>query len=140
MASMSLPPYKASVFGEMVKGIKDTAKKPKVDLSGKELLITGGSSGIGLSFVNIAPTLGLSHLIMAVRSTEKGEKAARSIRQAHPTCKVEVWELDMLSCPSIEAFARRCSALPKLDIALNASIGFNPVSSTNPSTGHEETF
>ncbi|KAJ4361015.1 uncharacterized protein N0V89_001584 [Didymosphaeria variabile] len=40
---------------------------------------------------------------MAVRSTKKGEEATARIRQAYPDCNVEVWELDVLSYPSIQA-------------------------------------
>lgn len=85
----------------MLKGMKIGNKQPYVSLSGKTLLITGSNSGIGLAFVNILPTLGLSHLIMAVRSVEKGEAAAAPIRRAYPDCIIEVWNLDMLSYSSI---------------------------------------
>jgi len=78
---------------------------------------------------------------MAVRSIEKGEAAAEPIRKAHPTTKIEVWELDMLSYPSVCAFAQRCSTLPRLDVAiLNAGIGSGPASKINKATGHEETI
>lgn len=143
MASMAMPPYKASAFNMMVKGVSDSCrvKKPEADLSGKTLLITGSNSGIGLACAKIVPNYGVAHIIMAVRSIPKGEEAAASFRHAYPNCNVEVWELDMLSYPSIEAFAERCNSLPRLDIAiLNAGLGSGNVSRINSSTGHEETI
>lgn len=89
------------MFKILLKGIQTPNKQPKVSLGRKMLLITGSNSGIGLACANILPTLGLSHLIMGVRSIEKGEAAARPICMAHPKCKIEVWDLDMLSYPSI---------------------------------------
>lgn len=76
-----------------------------------------------------------------MRSLEKGEAAATPLRKAHPTAQIEVWALDMLSYPSIQAFAKRCSALPRLDIAiLNAALGGSLKYTANPSTGHEQLF
>ncbi|KAH7112094.1 short-chain dehydrogenase [Dendryphion nanum] len=141
MASMSLAPYHDSSLKLMVKGIKTPNQTYNVSFATKTVLITGSNSGIGLACAKILPTLGLSRLIMAVRSVEKGEIAAAPIRKAFPDCKVEVWPLDMLSYPSIQAFAERCTALPKLDIAiLNAGLGSGTASRTNPLTGHEETI
>ncbi|KAJ4304833.1 hypothetical protein N0V90_000361 [Kalmusia sp. IMI 367209] len=138
---MSLPPNKASALSMMLKGVKTPNKQPRVALFGKTLLITGSNSGIGLACAKILPTLGLSHLIMAVRSIDKGEAAAAPIRRAYPDCKIELWQIDMLSYSSIQAFAERCKTLPRLDIAiLNAGLGSGPTSRINSSTGHEETF
>ncbi|KAH7383997.1 hypothetical protein BKA66DRAFT_417479 [Pyrenochaeta sp. MPI-SDFR-AT-0127] len=116
-------------------------KQPKVSLVGKTALITGSNSGIGLACATLLPTLGVSHIILAVRSISKGNEAAASIRKKHIDLKIDVWELDMLSYPSIQAFAQRCSTLPRLDIAiLNAGAGGGAISKINESTGHEEVF
>jgi NAD(P)-dependent dehydrogenase (short-subunit alcohol dehydrogenase family) len=78
---------------------------------------------------------------MAVRSIEHGEAAAKKLRDLYPSTKIDVWELDMLSYSSIQAFAQRCYALPNLDVAiLNAGLGGSAVSQINAPTGHEETF
>lgn len=116
-------------------------KQPSVSLAGKTVLITGSNSGIGLACATLLPTLGVTHLILAVRSTTKGKEAAAPIQKAHPDLKIDIWELDMLSYPSIQAFAQRCTSLPRLDIAvLNAGAGGCLTSRINESTGHEETF
>jgi len=141
MASMALPPYDDNMLKLMCKTFKTANGHPHVTIPGKTLLITGSNTGIGLACANMLPTLGLSHLIMAVRSVDKGEAAAAPIRKAHPNCTVEVWPLDMLSYSSIQAFTERCKTLPRLDMAiLNAGIGSSTTSRINPSTGHEETI
>ncbi|KAK0261969.1 hypothetical protein LTR35_017768 [Friedmanniomyces endolithicus] len=84
--------------------------------------------------------LHLTHLIMAVRSVAKGEKAASMLRKAHPDAKIEVWDLDMLSYDSVRNFAKRCESLPRLDIALlNAGYWEMEGWKIEPSTGHERT-
>ena len=143
MASMALPPHKATALNMMAKGLNDSChmKKPIADLSGKTVLITGSNSGIGLACAEMLPTFGVTHLVMAVRTVSKGEAAAASFWQVYPDCKVEVWELDMLSYQSIETFANRCKSLPKLDLAiLNAGVGSGNESRINSLTGHEETI
>ncbi|KAF2024507.1 putative short-chain dehydrogenase/reductase family protein, partial [Setomelanomma holmii] len=111
------------------------------DLTGKTCLITGSNSGIGFACAKILSALNISHLILAVRTTAKGKAAAGLLRAQYPSVKFSVWELDMLSYASIQAFAQRCNTLPKLDIAiLNAGIGGSSTSKINESTGHEETI
>lgn len=81
----------------------------------------------------------LSHLIMAVRTVAKGEKAAAPLRKAHPGAKIDVWALDMGDYDSIRSFAKRCEVeSPRLDIAiLNAGV-WPQQWTINPNTGHEE--
>ena len=62
--------------------------------------------------------------ILAVRSRQKGEAALTSIRLEtnHPDAG-EVWDLDMSSFESVEAFAKRLHELDRLDAVIeNASI------------------
>lgn len=79
-------------------------------------------------------------MILAVRSLSRGEAAASQLRQLYPKADVEVWQLDMGSYDSIQAFVRRVeSQLSRIDIViLNAgvmSLDYHAVKST----GHEET-
>jgi NAD(P)-dependent dehydrogenase (short-subunit alcohol dehydrogenase family) len=139
---MTLPPVSGSVLGLLIETLRTPNRQVKSSLAGRTCLITGSNSGIGLATAHLLPTLGVSHLVMSVRSIVKGEEAAAPIRKAHPKCKVDVWELDMLSYPSIQAFAKRCETLPHLDMAiLNAGIAAGDSSSRpESSTMHEETF
>ncbi|KAI2611907.1 hypothetical protein GGR54DRAFT_334512 [Hypoxylon sp. NC1633] len=105
-------------------------------LDGKIAIVTGSTSGLGLEASRQLLSFGLSGLILAVRSTEKGEKVASKFRLQFPSADIQVWCLEMESYNSIQAFARRAEAeLSRLDIAiLNAGLqaaDFNIVSSTS---------
>lgn len=143
MASKDLPPLQVSMgklFLQSQFCTKPKRPPPGTTLSGKTALVTGSNIGIGLECARQFLQLQVSHLILGVRSVERGEKAAQSLRKAHPKAKIEVWALDMLSYKSIEAFAQRCQKLDRLDVGvLNAGItSANFV--INESTGHEEMF
>ena len=70
--------------------------------------------------------LGVSKLIIAVRSVEKGKAAKRDIEQTTKCSSnvIEVWPLDLCSYASVKAFAARASRdLPRLDVLLeNAGV------------------
>jgi NAD(P)-dependent dehydrogenase (short-subunit alcohol dehydrogenase family) len=108
------------------------------DLSGKVAIVTGANVGLGLHAATHLLSLKLSHLIVAVRTLEKGEAAAAQLRTAYPSARIEVWIVDMTSYESIQAFVRRVETdLTRLDIAiLNAGLT-NDKYVPNPSTGHE---
>ncbi|KAI0483715.1 retinol dehydrogenase 12 [Xylaria cf. heliscus] len=111
------------------------------DLSSQVAIITGSNSGLGLEAGRQLLQLGLSHLIIAVRSQSKGDKAAEGLRKEFPRANVSVWLLDMVSYKSIAAFAEKCKSLPRIDIViLNAGLtsgnAFVPVKDT----GHETSF
>jgi NAD(P)-dependent dehydrogenase (short-subunit alcohol dehydrogenase family) len=103
-------------------------------------IVTGSNTGLGLESSRQLLSLGLSHLIMAVRSIAKANAVANTLRAAHPSAKIDVWELDMESYDSIQAFVRKCQSLTRIDIViLNAGLG--PMDFTLiPATGHEKTI
>jgi len=107
-------------------------------LGGKVAIVTGANSGLGFEASKQLLGLGLSHLILAVRSFEKGKAAATKLGLTNPKAKIDVWELDMESYDSIQAFVRKCNTeLSRIDFAiLNAGIG--PINfRKSPATGHE---
>jgi NAD(P)-dependent dehydrogenase (short-subunit alcohol dehydrogenase family) len=109
-----------------------------IDLRGSIAIVTGSSSGLGLESSRQLLALGLSHLILAVRSEERGKAVASQLQSANPAAKIDVWLLDMESYKSVQDFALRCeSELSRIDIViLNAGIAemdFDIV----PSSGHE---
>ena len=111
------------------------------DATGKCAIITGSNTGLGFESARQLLYLGLSRLIMGVRSAAKGEAAAAKLRVEYPSAKIEVWSLDMASYDSIKQFADRCGALStRIDIViLNAGLGtFNW--EADPNTGHENTL
>ncbi|KAI0861797.1 hypothetical protein F4860DRAFT_475092 [Xylaria cubensis] len=111
------------------------------DLSGKLAIITGGNTGLGFESAIQLLELKLSHLIIAVRSLDKGEVAAATMRTKFPKANIEVWQLDMCSYESVQVFARRAeTSLARIDIViLNAGLAHLEYHRVER-TGHEEAF
>lgn len=93
------------------------------NLSGQTSIVTGSNSGLGFESSRQMLQLGLSHLIMAVRSQARGDAAADKLRKEFPNSTISVWILDMASYDSIKAFAKKCETLPRIDsVILNAGL------------------
>lgn len=145
VSSKELPPDTTPFFpNHFIKNqfrTKHQFPPKETNLSGKVVIVTGSNTGLGLECAHQLLSYKLSRLIMAIRSTTKGESAAASLRQQYPNADINVWPLDMTSYDSIRAFVSRADKeLTRLDIAiLNAGIGFGGFKIV-PSTGHEETI
>ncbi|KAF2267912.1 NAD(P)-binding protein [Lojkania enalia] len=111
------------------------------NLSGKTAIITGGNTGLGYEAATQLLGLKLSHLVLAVRSLERGKTAAEQLLRTHPNATVDVWQLDMCSYDSIQGFTRRVDAeLSRIDmVLLNAGL-FKLDFAIVSSTGHNETL
>lgn len=134
--------WETSFLGFLYRQFFYRPKPIKADLSGQTAIVTGANSGLGFETGRQLLGLGLSRLILAVRSQAKGDAAAATLRKEHPSAKIEVWLLDMGSYASIHAFVKRCvgDELPRLDIAiLNAGVQFTRLT-RNEETGYETTF
>jgi NAD(P)-dependent dehydrogenase (short-subunit alcohol dehydrogenase family) len=111
-------------------------------LRGKSGLVTGSNTGLGYQASAQLLALGLSHLILAVRSASKGEAARKSLLASLPASAtppvVEVWELDLGSYASVTAFVERLKQSDiQIDFALlNAGVA-NFHYTMNQSTSHE---
>ncbi|KAK4948642.1 hypothetical protein LTR10_012646 [Elasticomyces elasticus] len=144
VSSKELPPDTTPFFpNHFIKNQFRTKHQlpPKdTNLSGKVAIVTGSNTGLGLECASQLLSFKLSRLIMAGRSTTKGETAASQLRQQYPNANISVWNLDMASYDSIRAFVARVDKeLSRLDVAiLNAGLGFGDFKLV-PSTGHEET-
>ena len=105
-------------------------------LQDKTAIITGANSGLGFECAKQMLGAGLSHLILAVRSSTKGEAAANQLRSLTKTASIDVWALDMEDYESIQSFAHRCETLQQIDyVVLNA--GVSGTTFTTAKTGHE---
>ncbi|ERT03313.1 hypothetical protein HMPREF1624_01624 [Sporothrix schenckii ATCC 58251] len=139
--SLELPPRNIG-FGRLFldSQFMHYAKWPpkSTNLNGQTAIVTGASTGLGLEASRQLLALGLSRLVVAVRSVDRGEAAAAALRTSFPRARIDVWHLEMESYKSVQAFAARVAAeLPRVDVVLlNAGI----VSETfqrSPETGHE---
>ncbi|SPO01771.1 related to light induced alcohol dehydrogenase Bli-4 [Cephalotrichum gorgonifer] len=95
------------------------------DLKNQTFVVTGANTGLGYEASLHLSRLGVGKLIMAVRTTAKGDSARKEILSLtrQPESSIEVWPIDMDSYDSIKAFAARASQLPRLDgVLANAGI------------------
>jgi protochlorophyllide reductase len=89
------------------------------DLTGKTALVTGANSGLGLESARALAGKG-AHVILAVRSEQKGREAVHEIVRQHARASLELLPLDLGSLQSIRRAAERVrSAHSQLDILLN---------------------
>ncbi len=89
------------------------------DLIGKTAVITGANSGIGFEAARMLADRG-AHVILAVRNTDKGEKAKKSMVNDYPQAKVDVMHLDVADLESIRFFSEQIkSQLSSLDLLIN---------------------
>lgn len=103
-------------------------------------VVTGGNGGLGFEASRHLLRLGLSHLVMGVRSKARGDEAAARLRKEFPSSEVSAWILDMESYDSCREFADQCAGLPRIDmVILNAGIMKTPFA-TVAGTGHEATM
>jgi NAD(P)-dependent dehydrogenase (short-subunit alcohol dehydrogenase family) len=107
-------------------------------LKGKVAIITDANTSLGFESARQLLTLGLFHLVVAVRSTGKGKDAASKLSLVNPSGTIDVWPLDMESYDSIQTFVRKCDTdLSRIDYAiLNSGISLVSFSTTHP-TRHE---
>ncbi|KAF6845089.1 short-chain dehydrogenase [Colletotrichum musicola] len=109
---------------EFFKSQFKTLPYPSEDCSGRTVIVTGSNVGLGLEAARHFVRLNAAKVVLAVRSTDKGEAARTDIELT--TGKrgvIEVWPLDQASFDSVKEFAARADKLARLDcVVLNASI------------------
>ncbi|KAK5165617.1 hypothetical protein LTR04_001200, partial [Oleoguttula sp. CCFEE 6159] len=89
---------------------------PTSSFAGRTVIITGSNTGLGFEAAVKFATLGAPTLILGVRDLSKGAAAKRAIEarvSASTRCDIRVWHLDLLSYPSIRAFAARAAELQR---------------------------
>ena len=85
----------------------------KTDLSGKVMLITGATSGIGVETARALATTH-AHTIITARDMKKGAQVVEDIKKTTGNNNVEVMHLDLTSLKSVRDFvaAFRARHLP----------------------------
>lgn len=88
-------------------------------LEGKTIIITGGSSGIGLEAAKALSIKG-AEVIIAVRNMEKGEMAVKSVKEVNPDSKISAMHIELTDLDSVKLFAESFALKhKKLDILIN---------------------
>ena len=109
----------------------------------KMVVITGGNTGLGYECARAIASDQEWRVVLAVRSAEKGERAALRIAEETANPAVEAMPLDLASLASVRSFAgalARRDDLPPLR-ALVCNAGVQVVSGTTyTEDGFEETF
>ena len=87
-------------------GFRSTAKEvlEGVDLSGKNAIVTGGASGIGVEIARALAGAGAA-VTLASLPTVAGEPVAAELRQATGNTAIDVGSLDLADLRSVKAFA-----------------------------------
>lgn len=75
------------------------------DLGGKTIVVTGANSGLGYAATEAFVTHG-AHVVLACRSTERGQEATTQIRESSSDGTMTVLELDLAALDSIRAFVQ----------------------------------
>ena len=98
----------------LLSGMTDWTAADLPSFAGRTVIITGANSGLGAVTARELARKG-AKIVMAVRSTEKGEAAAQQIT-GPKTGQVEVRQLDLQDLSSVRQFA---DGIDKADILIN---------------------
>jgi len=98
---------------------------------GRLAVVTGANTGLGFETAQVLAARGAS-VVLAVRDTEKGKRAAARIAGTTPGADVTVQHLDLTSLDSIRAAAGELRAQhPAIDLLINnAGVMFPPKQTT----------
>ena len=90
-----------------------------IDLSGKLVLVTGGSSGLGAETAQALASKG-ANVIITVRNIAKGEAVIKNIFESIGNGSIELMELELGSTKSINTFAKQfLSKYDRLNLLVN---------------------
>jgi NAD(P)-dependent dehydrogenase (short-subunit alcohol dehydrogenase family) len=111
-----------------------TARWTSEDVPGQQgrlAVITGANTGLGFETARVLAARGAS-VVLAVRDTDKGKRAAAAIAAASPGADLTVQPLDLASLDSVRAAAAELRARhPRIDLLVNnAGMMFPPRQAT----------
>ena len=102
--------------------IHNTPPAPTASFKDKTVIVTGANAGLGREACRWLVKLDASLVILACRSVQKGEAAAKDIQNSTGCAPetLQVWQLDLSSHSSVIAFAERAKAkLSRLDALIS---------------------
>jgi NAD(P)-dependent dehydrogenase (short-subunit alcohol dehydrogenase family) len=89
------------------------------DQKGRTAIVTGANSGLGLIVARELARAG-ARVILTSRDADRGAKAIKVLKTAHPAADVEVAHLDLAELSSVRAFAQEFLARhERLDLLVN---------------------
>ncbi|AQA25484.1 KR domain protein [Rhodococcus sp. MTM3W5.2] len=102
-----------------------------VDLSGRTVLVTGVTSGLGAETARALAGAG-AHVILTARDIAAAHSVATQIREAHPSSEPEAFGLDLADLESVRALADRLfERRTPVDILINnAGVMYTPFERT----------
>lgn len=90
-----------------------------VDLKGYEVIVTGGSSGIGTETVKALATAG-ARVIVTVRDLDRARPVIEELKKETKNEKIELELMDLVSLKSVKEFLKRFLAMNRpLNILIN---------------------
>ncbi|MBQ74917.1 MAG: short-chain dehydrogenase [Gammaproteobacteria bacterium] len=101
------------------------------DLSGKLVVVTGGSAGLGIETIRVLAKCG-AKVVSTVRDQEKGQIALETVKKSVPDADVELAILDLFDLDSVRKCGKEIAEnFPKIDILINnAGVMAAPLSRT----------
>ena len=96
-----------------------------IDLRGKNAIVTGGGSGLGLETTRALALAG-AHVTIAVRDTAAGQAVADKINEEAGRAAVDVAFLDLTDLSSVRALAQTWGAKPLHILVNNAGVMATP--------------
>ena len=100
-----------------------------LDLRGRQAIVTGGASGLGLETSRALARAGAS-VTLAVRNRAQGEAAVALLQQAQPGALLQVADLDLADLASVQRFASAWGSAPLHMLINNAAIMACPLART----------
>jgi NAD(P)-dependent dehydrogenase (short-subunit alcohol dehydrogenase family) len=96
-------------------------------MTGKTVLITGASAGIGKATAAELAARG-AHLVLACRDLEKADRARAEIAARAPGATIDLVPLELASLRSVRACAEKvCAGYARIDVLINNAGVFPPV-------------
>ncbi len=142
--SKDLPPSQSGFLGVFYHNqfeAKPQWPAPNTSLKGQTAIVTGSNTGLGYEAASQLLDLQLSHIVLGVRSLEKGKAAAKRLALKNLSATIDVWQLDMCSFESVQEFTKRADTqLKRIDfVLLNAGL-HSPVFRSDGGSGPGEVY
>ncbi len=110
------------------------------DLTGRRIVLTGGSDGMGLIMADRLAAAG-ADLVLPVRNRVKGDAVAERLRARHSEARVSVHDLDLSSLASVRSFGTALTAEgAPVHLLINNAGVMTPPSRRATVDGHELQF